>query len=117
MVLALVDDLMFRSKIKSTAAPLGVDVRFAGSSAAALIAMREHAPALVIFDLNNGRADPLGTIAAMKADTTLATIPTVGYVSHVDVNTINAARSAGVDDVVARSAFAEKLAALLSRAG
>jgi CheY-like chemotaxis protein len=117
MVLALVDDLMFRSKIKSTAAPLGVAVTFAGSSDAALTAMRAARPALVILDLNNPRTDPLGTISAMKKDPALTSIPTVGYVSHVDVATIDAARAAGVDDVLARSAFSMRLAELLSRAG
>jgi PleD family two-component response regulator len=114
MVLALVDDLMFRSKIKSTATQAGVDVAFAGSRDAALTAMRARVPALVIFDLNNARADPLGTLAAMKQDAALASIPTVGYVSHVDVAVIDAARAAGVDEVLARSAFAMRLAALLA---
>ena len=52
---------MFRSKIKSAATQAGVDVRFAATPAAALAAMRADVPALVIFDLNNARADPLGT--------------------------------------------------------
>jgi PleD family two-component response regulator len=114
MILALVDDLMFRSKIKSAATHTGVDVRFAASPDSALAAMRTESPALVIFDLNNTRADPLGTLAAMKRDAALASIPTVGYVSHVDATTIDAARAAGVDDVLARSAFAMKLAELLT---
>jgi len=117
MVLALVDDLMFRSKIKSTATPLGVAVTFAGSSDAALAAMRASAPALVILDLNNPRTDPMGTVSAMKKDAALSAIPTVGYASHVDVATIEAAKAAGVDDVLARSAFTVRLAELLSRAG
>jgi CheY-like chemotaxis protein len=117
MVLALVDDLMFRSKIKSTATGLGVTVAFAGSPDAALAAMRVTTPALVIFDLNNPRTDPLGTLAAMKKDAALASVPTVGYVSHVDTATIDAARAAGVDDVMARSAFTVNLQALLKQAG
>lgn len=117
MVLALVDDLMFRSKIKSTAAQAGVDVTFATSPDAALAAMRAHAPALVILDLNNQRLNPLGAVAAMKQDSALAPIPIVGYVSHVDVSTIDAARAAGVDEVLARSAFTVKLPELLRQAG
>ena len=114
MILALVDDLMFRSKIKSTAQQAGVTVAFAGSRDAALAAMRANVPALVIFDLNNMRSDPLGTLAEMKKDAALAAIPTVGYVSHVDVNTIDAARAAGVDDVLARSSFTARLADLVT---
>ena len=117
MVLALVDDLMFRSKIKSTATQLGVAVTFAGSQDAALAAMRTTVPTLVIFDLNSARTDPLGTLAAMKQDPALASIRSLGYVSHVDVATIDAAHAAGVDDVLARSAFTLNLAELLTRAG
>ena len=115
MILALVDDLMFRSKIKSTATQIGVDVKFAATPAAALDAMRAEVPALVIFDLNSARADPLGTLAAMKQDAVLAAVPTVGYVSHVDVVAIEAARGAGVDEVLARSAFTMKLPELLKQ--
>jgi len=114
MVLAVVDDLMFTSKIKTTAGQLGVTVAFARSSDAALAGMRTNAPALVILDLNNPRTDPLGTVAAMKNDPALASIPTLGYVSHVQADLIEAARAAGVDDVVARSAFAARLAEILT---
>lgn len=114
MVLALVDDLMFRSKIKSSAAGVGVAVTFAGSRDAALASMRAEPPTLVILDLNNARADPIGTVTAMKHDAALSSIRTVGFVSHVDADTIGAARAAGVDEVLARSAFTAGLADLLS---
>jgi DNA-binding NarL/FixJ family response regulator len=116
MVLALVDDLMFTSKIRAAAAQLGVPVTFARSSSGALAGMREAAPALVILDLNSARTDPIGTVRSMKADAALATIPTVGFVSHVDTATIDAARRAGVGEVLARSAFTERLGEILERA-
>ena len=114
MVLAVLDDLMFSSKIKTTAKGLGVALSFARSSQAALDEMRKSAPALVIFDLNNPRTDPIGTVAAMRADPALATIPTIGFVSHVDTSTIEAARSAGIGQVLARSTFTAGLADILS---
>ena len=114
MVLALVDDLMFRSKIKSTATQVGVSVTFAGSRDAALTAMRADNPELVILDLNNPRTDPLGTVTAMKHDDALAHIRVVGFVSHVDVDTANEARAAGVDEILARSAFTMRLPELLA---
>lgn len=116
VILAILDDLMFTSKIKTTATQLGVPLSFARSSAAALSGMRAARPALVILDLNNPRTDPLGTIAAMKADPALADIPTVGFASHVQVDVIEAARRAGVGQVLARSAFTERLAEIISGA-
>ena len=106
---------MFSSKIKTTAAGLGVPVTFARSSEGALASLRSGQPALVILDLNNPRTDPLGVVAAMKADPALSGIPTVGFVSHVQTELIEAARAAGVTDVLARSAFTVRLPEILER--
>ena len=107
---------MFMSKIKSAASRLGVTVAFVKSMDVAVAEMRKTSPRLVIFDLNNPRTDPLSIVATMKGDPTLASIPTVGFVSHVQSDVIHAAQEAGVDDVVARSAFVERLADILTRA-
>jgi PleD family two-component response regulator len=106
---------MFTSKIKTTAGLLGVPVTFARSRDLALTEMRRTTPTLVIFDLNSGRTDPLGTVAAMKSDPALAGIPTVGFVSHVQTDLIDAARRAGVDEIMARSAFTAQLPQILTR--
>jgi CheY-like chemotaxis protein len=115
VILAILDDLMFTSKVKAAAAHLGVPIAFARSSAAALAEMRNSPPKLVILDLNNPRTDPLGTVGHMKADPRLTTIPIVGYASHVQTDVIEAARKAGVDDVLARSAFTQRLPEILAR--
>ena len=115
MILAVLDDLMFSSKIKTAANQLGVALAFARSAEGALTAMRNAAPSLVIFDLNNERINPLGIVAAMHADPVLASIPTLGYASHVQTDVINAARQAGVGEVLARSAFATQLGDILKR--
>ena len=104
---------MFTSKIKATAGRLGVAVVFARSSDAALDQMRNSAPSLVILDLNSARTDPLGIVTAMKREPALASIPTVGFVSHVQTDLIDAARQAGVGDVMARSAFTARLPDIL----
>src|SRR5258708_2266696 len=113
MILAVLDDLMFTSKIKTTASQLGVPVTFARSADAALAEMRKTPPSLVILDLNNPRTNPLAIVASMKQDAALAAIRTVGYASHVQTDVINAARQAGVDEVLARSAFTQHLASIL----
>jgi PleD family two-component response regulator len=115
MILAVLDDLMFSSKIKTTAGQLGVAVTFARSAETAIAEMRKSAPSLVILDLNNARTNPLGIVASMKEDPALASIPTVGYASHVQTDVINAARQAGVGEVLARSAFTIQLADILRR--
>jgi CheY-like chemotaxis protein len=115
MIIAVLDDLMFTSKIKTTAGQLGVAVTFARSADAALGEMRKATPSLVILDLNNARTNPLGIVSSMKQDPVLASIPTVGYASHVQTDVINAARQAGVGEVMARSAFTQQLPEILRR--
>ena len=113
MILAVLDDLMFTSRIRTAAGQLGVAVTFARSADAALAEMRKAPPSLLILDLNNPRTNPLAIVAGMKADAALASIPTVGYASHVQTDVIDAARQAGVDLVLARSAFTQHLAQIL----
>jgi PleD family two-component response regulator len=115
VILAILDDLMFTSKVKAAAAHVGVPISFARSSDAALAEMQSAPPKLVILDLNNPRTDPLGTVGRMKADPRLTSIPIVGYASHVQTDVIEAARRAGVDDVLARSAFTQRLPEILAR--
>ena len=81
----------------------------------ALAEIRKAPPSLVVLDLNNPRTDPLGIVTAMKQDAALASIPTVGFASHVQTDVINAARQAGVGEVLARSAFTQQLGEILSR--
>ena len=115
MILAAVDDLLFRSKIRTTAKQAGVDLMFARTPAEILEQSRAQKPALVIFDLNSAKAAPIETIAAMKGDPELASVRTLGFVSHVHTGLIEAARAAGIDDVIARSAFAGNLVQILTQ--
>jgi DNA-binding NarL/FixJ family response regulator len=117
MVLVAVDDLLFSSKIRATAKQAGVDLVFARSPQEILDQARALKPPLAIFDLNSGKTNPIATIAALKSDPALSSIQTVGFVSHVDSATIAAARNAGTDQVMARSAFAAQLAEILLAGG
>lgn len=113
MVLVAVEDLLFSSKIRTVAKQAGVDLTFARTPAEILERARAQRPALIIFDLDSAKADPLGTIAALKADEALADIPTLGFASHVHTALISAARKAGAEQVLPRSAFAGNLADIL----
>ena len=113
MILAVVDDLLFRSKIRATAKAVGVDVAFVPSAGDILEQARAHQPSLVIIDLNSDKGDPIGAVAALKKDEALASTRTLGFVSHVHTGLIHAARAAGADDVLARSAFATQLPDIL----
>jgi CheY-like chemotaxis protein len=113
MIVCAIDDLIFSIKISTAAKQLGVDIYFERYRDSVLPTVREKQPSLVIFDLNSSRLDPMAVIAAMKADPHLSAVRTLGYVSHVDSDAIEAARQAGIDQVLARSAFAAQLGAIL----
>lgn len=115
-ILAAVDDFLFRSKIRAVAKHVNADVRFAQTPDEILAQARELKPTLVIIDLNSAKADPVATIAALKADGALAGIRAIGFASHVHTDLIAAARNAGADQVLPRSAFAGNLAEILSTA-
>lgn len=116
MVLCAVDDLLFSVKISTAAKGVGASVFFERNPDMVLARVREKRPSLVIFDLNSAKMRPLEMIAAMKADAALRSVRTLGYVSHVQTDVIAAARSAGIDEVLARSAFSDHVGEILTSA-
>jgi CheY-like chemotaxis protein len=114
MIVCVLDDLLFSVKISTTAKAVGADVYFERTPGMALARIKEKQPSLAIFDLNSARLDPLGVIAQLKSDPETRGIKTLGFVSHVHSDTIVAAREAGIDEVLARSAFADRLGEILS---
>jgi len=117
VILVAVDDLLFSSKIRTTAKQAGVALAFARTPPEILEQARVLRPDLLILDLNSAKADPISTVATLKRDPELASIRTLGFVSHVHTSIIDAAKAAGIDAVMARSAFAGQLGDILLSAG
>ena len=113
-ILAAVDDFLFRSKIRATAKHVDVEIAFAQTPDEILAQARAMQPTLVIIDLNSPKSDPIATIAALKADAGTSALRTIGFASHVHTDLIAAARKAGADEVLPRSAFAARLAEILT---
>lgn len=116
MILCVVDDLMFSVKISAAAKAVQAKVVFERTPHSATERVRSERPSLVIFDLNSARLSPIDTIRAIKSDPELRGTRTLGYASHVQADTIAEARKAGCDEVLARSAFAERLPTILATA-
>jgi DNA-binding NarL/FixJ family response regulator len=115
MILALVDDLLFGSRIRAVADRAGRKVVFAGRGSVARD-VRDSRPDLIIIDLDRSAQDPMAAIRAIKADAdpAVSSVTIVGFVSHVRGDLIDAARAAGIDQVLARSAFVTKLPELVA---
>ncbi len=104
---------MFASKIDETARRLSIPVEPANMDNLP-DRLHETRPKAVIMDLNHRSGRAVEAVRALKADQ--AWQGTVcGFVSHVQTDLIEAAREAGCDLVLARSAFASDLPQLLAK--
>ena len=115
--MAAVEDLLFRSKIGETAAQLGVEASFPRNPKKLEDALRASTPDLLIVDLNSSRFEPLGLLRSVKAEEATKDVTTVGFLSHVQKDLAVAAKEAGCDRVMARSAFTRDLPKVLSGGG
>ena len=113
IVIAVVDDLFFASKIRGTGEQVGVTVRFVRSADALAAAARRDRPALIICDLHSQKIDPNELAKQLKADEQLSSIPLLGFFSHVQVELKQQAEQSGFDRVLPRSAFNAQLIQIL----
>lgn len=107
-LLVLSDDLMFTSRITGTARDLGITTKVARTVDALEGLARQEAPRCVIVDLANPALAVSDMVRRLRE--ACAAMPRlVAYGSHVDAAGLKAAREAGCDVVLARSAFVEQL--------
>ena len=112
MVLAVVDDLLFSSKIRAVAAGADEAVMFVRNPGGVRAACAEHQPRLVLIDLDRDTLNPIETISMIRGMP--APVPrVVAFGAHVNVDRLRAAREAGADQAMARSAFVAALPGLL----
>ena len=112
-VLAAVGDLMFASKIRGTAQQLNVTAEFARTADSLFDAAKTDVPSLIILDLHAEHLEPFALIERLKADDQLRAVPVVGFFSHVQVELQRRAKEAGIDHVLPRSAFTQRLPEIL----
>ncbi len=110
MVCCVVSDLIFATKIRGTAAALGVAVAVVRDRAAMLASLDDAAT--VILDLNLEGDDAVELIRLARARSTSPRI--IAYCAHVDKDLANAAEEAGADEVMPRSRFVAALPEILT---
>jgi DNA-binding NarL/FixJ family response regulator len=114
-IMVVCTDLIFSTKITGTAKALGQPCAVARTPEK-LAELLANAPpeALLIVDLNAAGLDPLAAIQLAKAHAWPPRV--VAFLSHVQADLAAAARQAGADQVLARSAFTERLPEILAAA-
>jgi 2-keto-3-deoxy-6-phosphogluconate aldolase len=108
---ALLDDLFFRARIEATAEAAGVRLIVSRTLAELEGRIDEAGGAGVLVDLALGTPDAAEAIAALKRRAECPVV--VAWGSHVDAAAMDAARGAGADRVLARSAFTRRLPEIL----
>ena len=111
-VVALMDDLFFQMKVAETAKHLGVEFKVA-TTQDALLGLLQPPPRLVIVDLN-ARSQPIQAVEKLRA--THPDLPVVAFLSHVQRDLALQAQNAGCSEVMPRSVFTQRLAAILGAA-
>ena len=114
-VLALVDDLVFLSRIREAARGTAAEIRPV-RGAADLVATARDGGRLVLVDADSQRLPWADAVVALRADPRVASLPVVAFLSHVHAEGAEAARAAGCSRVLARSAFVEELPRLIAAA-
>ena len=109
IVISVVDDMFFASKIRAVAEAAGVEISFPRSVETVVSKARETKPGLILVDLHNQRIDPVALARALKSDDELRGIRLLGFFSHVQTELQRNAVAAGFDQVIPRSVFARDL--------
>jgi CheY-like chemotaxis protein len=104
-------DLFFTSKVTGTAQALGLRVDAVDDLASAVTRLSAGNVACILLDLAAPRVSVAEFVAAMP---TTARVPIIAFGSHVNVELLEAARSAGAE-VMPRSQFAATLPDILQR--
>lgn len=115
-VLLVISDLLFRSRIDDAARHASVPLRVAKSMDQLERHLRNETPSMAIVDLETDTIDTSAAIRRLRAVPDGESLPILAYAGHTNIDAIKAGREAGAGVVLARSAFAAQLPAILARA-
>ncbi len=132
LIFVFVADLMFQTRIESVIKKLGHRVRLVENAGQMLSTDLEGqqtlgpegilvdqlsrlGPGLLIFDLGNAEIPWAQWIPILKTNPATRRIPVICYGSHVDVDTLKAAKQTGANEVLARSRFVTAMPELIQK--
>jgi hypothetical protein len=110
-VALLCPDLLFGSKVEGGLAVAGHTVNRFDDEDSIRPAAQFHD--LLVVDLTTDLVDGPALVTSMRERGELEAVPTLGFYSHVDVDTRRRAQDAGFSRVVPRSRMAREMAALV----
>jgi len=114
VIIAVVDDMFFASKIRAVAEAVGAEISFPRSREALVEKAHETKPQLILVDLHNQKIDAVALAKDLKSDERLREVPLFGFFSHVQTELQRNALEAGFDRVLPRSVFSKDLPNILT---
>jgi CheY-like chemotaxis protein len=115
VVLALVSDLLFATRIREAAARADACVEFVTQATDLVVQLSTRRVRLVLIDLFTPPFDPMEAVRVIKTECG-DRVRVVAFGSHVDDETLTRARAAGADRVLPRSKFVATLPEILKGA-
>ena len=118
LVLALVPDLLFGSRVQGSLVAAGHEVELIADEDGLRERLADDAPAgasVLVVDLTNEDLDGAGIVESLRGGGGSAHLRTLGFYSHVDAHVRERAERAGFDLVVPRSRMAREGPELLER--
>ncbi len=112
-VLAVVSDLIFESRIRTTAQTLGLPYRSVPTTQALAGALARETPALVLVDMELADGSASEAIRTARSHEPCPVV--LAYLPHVRTDLAEAAKHAGADLALPRSQFSATLPDLLQR--
>jgi len=107
-IITVIDDLFFMAKVKDAAVAAGLRIEFAKSKDDA-VERAKAGDCLVVVDLNAPKFQPIELVVELKADGAKV----LAFLSHVNTELRAKAEEAGADQVMARSALAQRVNAIM----
>lgn len=111
-VIALVDDLFWKARLLETAKAAGATMVLVSDPAQLAAKSTEQKPDIIFVDLAL-RKDPFGAVRAFKDAAETSGVPVVGYFEHMRTDLHKKGKEAGIETLIARSTFTEKLGSFL----
>jgi CheY-like chemotaxis protein len=115
-IVALVSELMTRSRVAAAAEHLGIDAELVGSAEELMARVKSAPTGLVILDLTHPGIAPMELVPKLR-EMLPAGANILAFGPHVHAAILAAARQAGCDRVLARGQFHSDLANILSDSG
>ena len=114
-VYALVNDLFFATKIMKTVQAMGLTGRAFDTAERLFQASTEKEPALIFLDCQGSEKEAFRLLKEMRSDEVFSQVPKIGYLSHGAIELKKEMRTAGCEQVYAKSEFTKELENLLVR--